>query len=167
MFDLDGIRELAEEGFDDILDQLGKPCKLVYPARAVECTNCIYDPIGKKSSNRWRTGGPMPFHAGSCPSCNGEGKRFSENSETITMTINWNLGRFDESSANVRIPLGHIIDTRAYIDDYIKIIRSEEMLILGAVAGLRHFKWKLAGEPADPFQMTSGRYCIAKWKRVG
>lgn len=166
MFDLDGIRDIAEEGFDDILDQLGKNCKLVYPGRAIECTNCYFDPIGKKSSNKWKSGGPMPFHAAACPMCNGEGRKISENSEIIVMTINWNMGPFSVTAPNIRIPMGHVINTRTYITNFPKIVKADEMLIVG-VDALRHFRWKLDGEPADTFQLVSEKYCISNWKRIG
>lgn len=161
------VLETAQDGFDDILDQLGKSCKLIYPAKFIECTNCIYDPIGKKSSNRWRTGGPMPFHAGACPQCNTQGRIATENSETITMTINWTPGRHNVPLTNVRVPIGYVIQTRGYMTDYPKIKQCEDMIILGEVEPYGHFKFKLDGEPTDPFQFVPGRYFIANWKRVG
>ena len=35
------------------------------------CPNCIYDPALKKSSNKYKNGGPVPFILGKlCPYCN-------------------------------------------------------------------------------------------------
>lgn len=168
LFELpDDFTETAQDGFDDILDLFGKQCKLVYPARFVECVNCAYDPIGKKSSNRWRTGGPMPFHAGSCPMCNGDGRRATENSETIVMTINWTPGRNVTFLTNIRVPIGSIIEARGYLTDVTKIKQCEEMLIVGEMAPYSHYKFKLESEPVDPFQLVSGRYFGVLWKRVG
>lgn len=168
IFELDSdILSTAQGGFDDILDQLGKPCKLIYPAKFVECVNCIYDPIGKKSSNRWRTGGPMPFHAGACSMCQGAGKHATENSDTITMTINWIPGKNITSGPNIRVPIGYPIETRGYMTDLAKVRQSEEMIIIGAVEPHCHYRFKLDGEPTDAFQIVPGRYFVCIWKRIG
>ena len=49
--------------------------------------NCIFDPVGKKSSNRWRTGGPLFFPNGAiCGLCNSAGgAHATENSDTINL----------------------------------------------------------------------------------
>ncbi len=168
MFDLSIIKDFAEEAFDDILDQLGVQCKLIYPPKWEACEDCIYDPIGKKSSNHYKNGGPIPFHSGACPMCNGAGKRQTENSDTIVMTIGWGDDKFSkDSNINTRIPLGGNIMCRSYLTEFNKIKQCDEMMILNELSGYGHFRFKLDGEPFDPFQITNGRYCISKWKRVG
>ncbi len=169
LFEIDSDSlQAAQDGFDDILDSLGKQCKLVYPSKFIECVNCIYDPIGKKSSNRWRTGGPMPFHAGACSMCQGAGKSATENSENVIMTINWLPGKNISTGPNIRVAIGYPIETRGYMTDLAKVRSCEEMIILGGNADIySHYKFKLDGEPTDVFQAISGRYFVATWKRVG
>lgn len=166
LFDIsDTFAESVEDGFDDILDLLSKPCLLIYPASTTDCVNCIYDPIGKKSSNRWTTGGPMPFNSGACPMCNGQGRIATENSETINMTINWGPITFDKGMpAGIRLPLGGAVETRGYMADYPKVKKCETMRI---VSPYGRFVFKLDGEPSDPFQLVQGKYFIANWKRIG
>jgi len=170
LFDIaDIIRDTCQDGFDDILDLMAKPCKLTYPESFIDCVNCVYDPIGKKSSNRWVTGGPMPFHAGSiCPICNGDGKLATENSENIQMSINWGQITFGKNMPiNIRIPMGGVIETRGYLTDLPKVKKCRSMSILGDIAPYGHFNFKLDGEPSDPFQFIPGRYFIANWVRIG
>lgn len=169
LFDPSDYRETVQDGFDDILDLFGKPCRLVYPESFISCANCIFDNIGKKSSNKWVTGGPMPFHAGSiCPICNGAGKIATENSATIYMTINWGQTNFNKSAPiNVRVPIGGTIETRGYLTDLPKVKKCRSMNILGDISAYGHFNFKLEGEPSDPFQFIPGRYFIANWTRVG
>ena len=43
-------------------DALTVSCTLEYGiTRYEDCVNCLYDPIGQKSSNRFQNGGPVPF----------------------------------------------------------------------------------------------------------
>jgi hypothetical protein len=168
LFELpDDLLTYAEEGFSDIIVSLGKTFRLTYPARFVECENCIFDPIGKKSSNRWRTGGPMPFHAGGCPMCNGQGRRATENYDDITMTINWTPSVHKMISDNIRIPMGYVIETRGYIADLPKIKSCEDIMILDGVQEYGKYKFKLEGEPVDAFQYVKGKFFNARLKRVG
>jgi hypothetical protein len=54
------------------------------------CINCIYDPILKKSSNKYKTGGPVPFDLGKiCPYCNGIGFYGLETKEQVYLAIIW------------------------------------------------------------------------------
>ncbi len=83
------------------------------------------------------------------------------------MTINWIPGKNHEVTTNIRVPIGYVIQSRGYMTDYPKIKSCEEMLIIGEVEPYGHFKFKLDGEPTDPYQIVKGRYFIARWKRVG
>jgi hypothetical protein len=105
--DLSDIISGAAEAFDDILNNNGTDCLLIYQGILEQCANCVYDPIGKKSAGRWRSGGPLSFSSGTiCPACGGAGTRTTEYSETIKMTIDWHLsgekGKFAKPITNVR-----------------------------------------------------------------
>jgi len=45
----DDIKAIAQAGIDDLIDQLGKDCRLIYPSKMDDCINCVLvqDPIGK------------------------------------------------------------------------------------------------------------------------
>ena len=56
-----------------------------------DCNNCVYDPIGRKSSNVYEAGGPVPFaFGGLCPMCHGQGKKPVVSTEDIKVIIVYN-----------------------------------------------------------------------------
>jgi hypothetical protein len=99
--------------------------------------------------------------------CNGVGKRATENSENITMTVNWTPGKNYTPVTNVRVNIGYIIQTRGFMSDLTKVRQCDEMVIIGEMEPYSHYRFKLDGEPAAPFQAIKGRYFIANWKRAG
>lgn len=154
----------AEEGFDYLIIFAGKICRLVYPPVLVDCLQCIYDPIGKKSSGRYRDGSIIP--GGICHLCGGVGKKASEASENIKMTIDWKPTNWEGMPIPVRVPAGFIL-TRGFIVDLPKIKRATEMYIIGATEPYSKYKYVLESEPVDPFQFVPGKYFAALWKRAG
>ena len=87
LFSLDpDTRLVIQAALDDLIDEFGKDCLLVYPPRMVACANCLPG-IGGQPSNRWKHGGPIPFAAGSaCPLCGGNGRRAEEVTEEIHLS---------------------------------------------------------------------------------
>jgi len=159
------IVDTIEESLNDLLDQLGKNCRLYYPPTFTECTNCNFDPIGNKSSNVYKHGGPVPFHAIDCPMCNGQGKKPTENYVDITMTANVKARPFG-LAANVRYPDG-LVETRGYITDLPSVLQSDYMICSTLIEPYRRYRYKLYGEPIDPFSIVPGKYFIALWQRSG
>ena len=170
MFNLDAdARAALREGFDDLLAAAAKPCKVVYPPRWVNCDNCVYDPLKQLSSNRWKTGGPMPFQAGHCPLCSGKGRRAEEVSETLSLTCSWeprDWARLVPRLAEVRVPYGLLL-TRGMLADLPKVQRCDHLVVQLPIAGLVTANYKLAGEAGDAFQFVQGRYFVAPWERAG
>jgi hypothetical protein len=162
------IRQIAQDAIDDLLDQLGKACRLYYPPRLVPCGNCIYDPIGHKSSNRWIDGGPVPFGAGSvCPLCSGEGRCAQEVTETITMLVASAPAHFwVKGPAGVEVPAG-TIQTKAYLKDLPKILMARSMVLQPELEAIIRWRYALDGEPVDAGNIIQGRYVICQWKRAG
>ena len=70
-------------------DALTIGCTLSYGVtRYDDCPNCVYDPIGRKSSNRFQDGGPVPFpYGGVCPLCNAAGRKGVETTEDINVAV--------------------------------------------------------------------------------
>jgi hypothetical protein len=129
--------------------------------------NCIYDPIGQKSSNRYRSGGPAPFQIGNCPMCNSVGKLQSEEHATIKMTIDWRPKNFEIFGPNIRLPSGGIV-TRGYITDLPKVEKCDKMMIVNpGMQSYGHYSFKLAGEVVEPFQIIQNKFFAALWQRVG
>ena len=73
-----------KDNIDAVIDTFGKTCRVYYPPKQISCVNCILDPIGNKSANRYLHGGPIPFRNGAlCPVCNGVGYRAEETFSAI------------------------------------------------------------------------------------
>lgn len=163
-------RAVLQQGFDDLITVFGKNCKLVYPPNWEYCSDCIWDQIGQKSSNRWRTGGPLPFSDGQiCPMCNGIGRRAVETqTETIKMTCAF-LPKdfyFPMNDIDLRVPYG-IIQTRFYLTDLPKIERCDHVLFQVDIQGVARRPYKLHQEPSDSFSIIQNRYAVCAWKRSG
>ena len=70
------VIDTHEWATDSFIDTLGKTCQLVYPPKRTQCPNCFLDPRSGRSTNRYRSGGPVPFPNNTiCPWCAGEGRK--------------------------------------------------------------------------------------------
>lgn len=160
-------REVVQDVLDELIVAHGKSCKLVYPPKFISCSNCLPDPIGNKSSNRWLTGGPMPFPAGStCPMCNGAYKVATENSETITMVIYWNPSDWLWLPGNIRVADG-MVQTRGMLSDLPKIKSCNEAVFQTNIQPYTTYRFRLNGDVVDYANIVQDRYFLAFWKRVG
>lgn len=169
LFTLDAAtKAVITQGLDDLITELGKDCKLIYPPRMVNCTNCIQDPIGKKSSNHYLHGGPVPFSGVStCPMCNGEFKIARENSESIKMLCAWKPRDFflPVPNLNITIPMSYV-QTKCYLKDLPKINRAQYLQFQVKTEGIQNKLFELHGEPGDVSNIIQDRYVVATWKRA-
>lgn len=160
----DDIKKIAQYAIDDLIEQLGKTCSIVYPAAPEPCENCVFDAIAGVSANIWRTGGPMPFHVGSCPMCNGQGLIYTEKNETVKFLCQWQPRAWFIAPGNIRIPDGYV-QIKGYITDLPKVRRAEYILMQTPVSGYTYFKYKLDSEPIDQGNIIQNRYFIALLRR--
>ncbi len=172
-----GIRELARMALDDMVDQLGKPCRLYHAPSLTPCPNCLVAVLGNgqrgKSSGRYKQGGPTAFPFGSkCPVCNGEGSiSGAEVTEVVTMLTEMAPAKFwvdklrwmkDESA---QLP-GGLIQTKFYARDLPKVLKAREMVVT-TLEALQRYRYILAGEPISPGNIVQDRYIICTWRRAG
>lgn len=129
------------------------------------CPNCIYDPGLKKSSNKYKTGGPIPFALGQlCPYCHGVGWSGEETTESINLAIiadhkKWiNPPPYDVTISDNMI---QTICPRSY---YPKIKRAKDMTVLYD-ASLENPKYVLYNDPT-PAGLGDSNYIIAMWKQT-
>ena len=162
------IKKIAQDAIDDLIDQLGKDCELVYPPIPETCVNCELDPIGNKSSNHWTNGGPMPFPNGSiCPMCNGEGLHFKEITRSIKLLIaNSPSEWFVKMPAGLQVPAG-TIQTKGYIKDLPDVLKTRKLIVQLSLEPMVRFTYELAGEPIDQGNIVQNRYWVAVWNRIG
>ncbi len=164
----DSVRTIITSALDDLISELGKMCRLVYPPRMIRCPNCVFDPVGKKSTNRYLSGGPMPFQNMACPICNGTGQR----AESVTDDVKF-LCAFDTKSFFVPIPDVDIqtpfsyVQTKGFIATQLaKVKRADHMVFQTALEGVLNKKYKLHKDPADVANIIQNRYFVATWKQV-
>lgn len=167
IFELDtATRNQFRDALDDMFELRMKSCRLIYPPKYVSCTSCVYDPIGKKSSNRYKTGGPLPFPNGSvCPNCGGTGKKAVSQEENIDLAIDWTPSRFVKTLDLVRLPDG-AIQTKGYTRDIPKIKKCIEMIAQTSLEPIIQYRFKLLGEPVDIFNIIQNRYFYCFWERI-
>lgn len=152
---------------DDLIEEFGKDCMLVYPPRWVECANCVPG-LGGQPSNRWKTGGPLPFPAGSvCPLCGGQGRRAEEETELVHVSCEWNPREFQFlfPNVNVRAPFS-TLKTKSFLSLAPKLSRCDHLRMQVPVDGITLRKFQLASQPGDVSSIVQDRYCVAYWKQV-
>lgn len=166
-------RAVIAQALDDILlpaDEggLGKRCRLVYPPRFAPCPNCVFDPVGNRSSGRYKAGGPAPFAAGQpCPVCQGEGKTQTAATEDLVLGVTWEPKAFVRPlPANVDLRTPHATcQTRGFLRYAPKLAKCDHLIVDVPVEGLLRQKMRLAGEVSSPGNIIQGRYCVATWTR--
>lgn len=161
------IKAIASDAIDDLIDQLGKQCRLIYSAVKTDCPNCLLDVQSNKSTGLYKSGGPRPFPArGICPVCRGAGKIDSTSTDSVTMLCTWNPRDFYKYVGNVELPHS-FVQTKGYMKDLPKILRARRMVLEVPIEPYIRYTFELSGEPIDPGNIIQGRYFLALWKRMG
>ena len=142
-------------------------CTLEYGiTRDESCVNCLYDPIGQKSSNRFQNGGPVPFPFGSvCPLCNGNGKKPVLSSEEVNLAVIFEPRQFLEISTPVNTADGYI-QTLANKSMTPKLQRAKEIVVSTDVSGFFTHRYERAGEPL-PVGLGNNEFVLCTWRRSG
>jgi len=156
------IDALIEEG------ACSAPCLLDYGVTKWNaCTNCTYNPIGRKSGNRYKSGGPIPFPNGqTCPMCNGAGRIGDEQTEEIHMMVIWdydswiNVGGQDRTTQTP----GGFAQTISDITTYAKIKRAKTVLLNTDVSNYEKHRFQRDGEPN--LCGIGEQYVITMWERM-
>lgn len=154
--------------FDDTLNELGRTCKIVYPPKLLgNCPNCIYDPIGNKSSNKWLDGGPIAFPNGSvCPVCGGTGGEAIEQSDTIKLLIHWQPSTWGQTKIdNLRLSKG-LIKASGFLTDLPKVLQAEYLIPDVNIEAYRHYRFRLSAEPISFNNVVRDRYFDSLWERI-
>lgn len=166
---IDGtFKNLHKEMIESLLENtaLTQPIRFVYTGSKFEiCENCVYDPIGGKSANIFKQGGPQYFHNGQmCPMCGGQGKSVVTTSEINYMMVGWNSKSWAKMASNAVQTPEMMIQTKSKITlkpkimkvSYIEIIDAEEY---GVMRFVRH------GDP-EPCGFNGNYFLHTMWKRI-
>lgn len=146
-------------------DALTLPCTIYYGTTKYEdCSNCVYDPIGQKSSNKFQDGGPVPFPFGNiCPVCDGRGKRGIESTENIKLMVIWDHKQF-VNVGTINNPEG-LVQTMTFVSNTPKLKRAKELIINSDQASYGRYRYQRDSEP-EPCGFSS-EFVSCIWKRSG
>ena len=165
----DSFKSVFNNAISAILEQdaLTIGCTLEYGITRYEnCANCLYDPIGQKSANRFQDGGPIPFpFGGICPMCNGNGKKPVTASEDVNLAVIFEPRQFLEMETPVNTADGYI-QTLAKKDLTPKLKRAKEIIVATDVSGFFTHRYQRVSEPL-PIGLGNNEFIICTWRRLG
>lgn len=153
-----------QEVVDELIlnDNIGKNCRLTYPELRSDCPNCIYDSVQRKSSNKYQSGGPIPFLSGVCPYCRGTGVLATPQTEVIRLRVYWTKKDFRKLGA-VDIPDGDIM-VIGFMSDMAKLQKAMEVLIFSDASATINKKFEVSAE-IMPWGFGKNKYFVAHLKR--
>jgi hypothetical protein len=142
-----------------------RTCTVVYPDKREKCENCIVNTLGGRSSNFYRTGGPIPFSRGTnCPLCGGEGFKYIETTGSVELRIYYDKKNFIDVGSGTDVP-SNVIQTVGLMDDYEKLTKSKELLV--DVGKHNQGRYKRISEPYNQgFKQNPTQYVVIFWERV-
>ncbi len=139
-------------------------CVLNYGSKnLIECPNCIYDPILKKSANVYKDDGPAVFEDGQiCPYCRGAGLYGQIQKESVYLAVLWDYKSWIIKPINLENPVGYIqtICSKNYTT---KILQAQDMTIPNIQPDSPTFI--LDAEPT-PAGLGDQNYIICQWKKT-
>lgn len=162
----DSIITHARNMIAEVIRAWNVPCQIIYGiTRYDDCPNCVYDPIGGKSSNRYTAGGPMPFSFGNCPMCAGLGKIPNEETDTINLAPIYDYKSwYPTINSNIESPYG-FVQTMSLWDTRDVLIRAKEVIINTDVNSTTRARFERYGEP-EPCGFGANDFIITMWKRI-
>jgi hypothetical protein len=129
------------------------------------CPNCIYDVGLKKSSGKYKIGGPVPFTLGKiCPYCNGVGFYGEQKSTIGYLAIIWDYKKWINPPPTINNPEGFIqtICDKTYLND---IRKCKDITIIYNETGSNPV-FRLYGEP-NPAGLGDNNYLFCIWEKIG
>lgn len=161
------LQGLYKREIDSILapDGLTTKCLLNYgTSKKNICINCIFDNNLKKSSNKYKSNGPVPFTDGMiCPYCNGIGFYGESTSEEIYLAILWDNKKWVKPPINIVDP-DNYIQTICGIDYLYKIKQAKDLTVILSDI-LSNPIYELAQDPT-PAGLGDNKYLFCTWKKV-
>jgi hypothetical protein len=141
-------------------DGLTTNCTLVFGiSKKNICINCIYDPQLKKSTNKYKIGGPVPFPDNRiCPYCSGSGFYGQEIlEENVFLAVIWDSKKWLGINTNIKSP-----------EDYIQTISNSN--ILNKIQSCNYIvvknqKFQIEGKPSYS-GLGDNNYIICLWKKI-
>lgn len=164
------FKTLFTNAIDSLLESsaFALPCRLIFgDTKWTDCPNCIWNSATQKSSNKYQSGGPIPFYAGICPYCHGVGRIPDEQTTTAYLIPIWDyrdwVGWYG-TNAQTRYPDGGV-QTISKITTITDIKRAREVVINTDIEKYSHYLFTRDGEPT-PVGLGSDNYIFTMWKHI-
>lgn len=163
IFTLDSsIKSVTAQAITDLINELGKNCRLIYPPKKIPCL-CGADPVGFKPFFYGQHGGPQPPQSSPCEFCGGSGLRLDSQTENITMLCEIMTKQYKQAAPTIQRVDG-TLRCKTFMYNLPKILRCTEMVFETAIEGYMHMKFKLAGQPVDESNIIQGQFCVSLWE---
>ena len=160
---------------DEFIDgPFGKDCLLEFPNVDSECPNCYFDPETKRSTNVYKTGGPISFqNHTTCPHCGGTGREIIDvPTETIRLRVYWRPSTLMDLAGS-DVPSNPLLNSPeavcrviGYMTDLPKFERAHSILVQSDLEATRRWRCVRDGE-ARPHGFRGNRYFQQVLKRAG
>lgn len=162
------IVSLGRTAFTDMINELGKNFVVHYPPILTPCSNCFYDSINKRSSNRYRPGGPEVFPDGAeCPVCRGVGGNNTEVTEVMKLLPNYDIRTFvGISLEKYRINDG-MMQTRGLLRNLPKMEKCQYLSGPLNTDGFVSQRYELLSGPVDISNIVQAEFFVCTWKVIG
>lgn len=148
-FDIQPLIPSYQDAIDNIIDQLGKYVKFIYPPTVSSITDSSQDVI--RDDSRY-------------PDFKGEAPTVTENSEEIKCLIKWNPKELSDYGVNVAGGT-NTIRLKTYLVHAPKLYKAEFMIPNIDSEAFVNQKFKMVIAPI-PVGLGEDRYCISYWKQI-
>jgi len=162
----DAFKDCWTDAITELVRGCGVTATLIYGVtKFTDCPNCIYDPIGGKSSNRYETGGPIPFSFGICPMCAGVGKIPDEQTATVlVMPIYDYKSWIPGITSNIQSPYGFVQTLSAW-STRDEIRRAKEILIHVGLDSDEKARFERHALP-EPCGLGNDEFIVTMWRMI-
>lgn len=168
MINFKQLQKIYNNHIDQLLSEDGLTTKVTFNygiSKKRVCPNCIFDVNLKKSSNKYKVGGPIAFELGRiCPYCNGIGYDTDSKVSTGYLAIIWDYKKWINPPLGVAQPEGMIqtICDKTYLWD---IRQCQDIDVVYPSSINKPHKFVLYGEPT-PNGLGDNNYIISIWKKA-
>ena len=166
--DFQQLQAIYREQMDQLLAINGLTMKCFFnydSSRGKLCPNCFYDNSLKKSSGRYKPGGPRAFLLGRiCPYCNGFGYTANSDSEEVYLAVIANHKDWVVKPTNQENPQ-NMIQTICSKDFYAKIKKCRDLTVVYSEVNSNP-TYSLVQDPTF-VGLGNGDYIVANWQITG
>lgn len=168
MIDYRELQRIYNLQIDALLAETGLTTKCILNYGITKkniCPNCIYDSNLKKSSGKYKAGGPRPFVSGRiCPYCNGAGFYGETQGEEVFLGIISNPKDWVIKPTNFE-NTEQLIQTICSKDLFSKFKQCKDMTVVYSEVNANPL-YELFQEP-NRAGLGDNNYLITMWKRIG